>query len=288
MKKIILSLVCLFALAIVANAEEPLTNKRGQRILPQAGDVALGVDATPFLNYLGNFFGKRGQNTNGDDIFNGKDQSIYLKYFLSSNSALRFALDMNIGKTIDKGLVPDEGRILLGVQDATALDVQRASTNRFMLRGGYEMRRGYGRLQGFWGAEVGLGMTFGRTKWDYANAMNAANTTPTTSDFTGGIYNPAIRTLLEKNPIGYTAYAGGFVGVEYFFAPKISVAGQFGLGWDYTAYSKGGQYNVTYQTYDSAYGMVEYEKRESSGGAFPNTGEFSTLTKGSLSLFFHF
>jgi hypothetical protein len=50
-------------------------NKRGVYLLPQAGDFALGVDATPFLEYLGNLF----SGSYDAPMFGGG--SIYGKYF---------------------------------------------------------------------------------------------------------------------------------------------------------------------------------------------------------------
>jgi hypothetical protein len=56
MKKIILSmLLCIVSLSYVAAQESegspnPFVNKRGISYLPDAGDFALGVDASPFLS----------------------------------------------------------------------------------------------------------------------------------------------------------------------------------------------------------------------------------------------
>jgi hypothetical protein len=36
---------------------QDLTSKKGEPFLPEAGDWGLGIDANPFLEYAGNFFG---------------------------------------------------------------------------------------------------------------------------------------------------------------------------------------------------------------------------------------
>ena len=51
-----------FAFGITGAFAQDLTSKKGEPILPEAGDWAIGIDATPFLNYAGNFFGKTTNN----------------------------------------------------------------------------------------------------------------------------------------------------------------------------------------------------------------------------------
>ena len=56
MKKVLLLVVCSF-LFFGANAQdEPLTGEKGQLILPEAGDIGLGVNMIPFFNWFGNSF----------------------------------------------------------------------------------------------------------------------------------------------------------------------------------------------------------------------------------------
>ena len=51
MKKLI-ALAATTSLVTSAFAQD-LTSKRGEPILPEAGDYMIGIDANPFLNYIG-------------------------------------------------------------------------------------------------------------------------------------------------------------------------------------------------------------------------------------------
>ena len=57
--------IALVALAFGVSSAfaQDLTSKKGEPFLPEAGDYMIGIDANPFLNYLGNFFGKTVANT---------------------------------------------------------------------------------------------------------------------------------------------------------------------------------------------------------------------------------
>ena len=289
--------------AAVAQQSELVTKKRGEKILPQAGDIAMGVDATPFLNYLGNFLGKTADNNYANGIFNGKDNTLYFKYFLTEKSAVRLNFTFNFGTTVEKGKVVNQGEIWNNPfnPDATSLDVKTTNTSAFNINVGYEMRRGRGRLQGFYGAELGFGFGGGKSKYEYANQMNSTNINPNSWDFEdlggGGVgaTNMTIRPIESKLPRNFNAMVGAFVGVEYFFAPSISIAGELGLGWQYSVYNQGGQFYNTYQEYNAGLGYVrEFSLRDSSYDTvndeylFPNKASFRTVTSANLSLFFHF
>lgn len=66
-KTLLVAAAALFASVTFAQ-EGIITNKKGTPILPQAGDYAIGVDATPFLEYFGNMF--NGENFNAAQVFN--------------------------------------------------------------------------------------------------------------------------------------------------------------------------------------------------------------------------
>jgi len=46
------------AFGVTSAFAQDLTSKKGEPFLPEAGDYAISIDANPFLNYLGTFFGK--------------------------------------------------------------------------------------------------------------------------------------------------------------------------------------------------------------------------------------
>ena len=103
--KILLASACMMlASTTYVDAKKPEKN-----YLPEAGDVTIGVNAIPFLNYLGNMFGKVQDNDinpveiGGVPAFNkgvipGLDNptmSIFGKYFLTDKTAIR--LNVGIG-----------------------------------------------------------------------------------------------------------------------------------------------------------------------------------------------
>ena len=95
MKRVIFSIAIMIGIAVAATAQDntvsnsTVTNKFGHAILPAAGDFALGIDAVPFLKYLGNM------NNNSANIaapsFDAYTGRIYGKYFLNEKTAVPHA-----------------------------------------------------------------------------------------------------------------------------------------------------------------------------------------------------
>lgn len=230
MKKIVILMsMCLFVgfSTMAQDVEEGFNaayaSKRGVYLLPQAGDFALGVEATPFLEYLGNIFTS---SFNYAPIFDGVDQTLYGKYFLQDDRAIRARLTLNVANRAIKGGVLDQVD-----PDVTLLDVQHITTADIQLGLGYEFRRGHGRVQGFYGGEAILGVRSNKTKYDWANPMTDTYTNPTSVDFVdGGFFNPTTRITESKSGMNIFVGVGAFGGVEYFIAPQISIGGELGLG----------------------------------------------------------
>ncbi len=285
MKKIIISLAIILGGFVAVSAQysgDKLTNKNGLAILPEAGDIALGIEANPFLGYIGNLFNSSTQNTNPS--FSGlSDQTIYVKYFLSDLSALRLKLGFDFGT--------DRKSQAVSIDDANSLnnlnsviDYRFNRSRELSLSVGYEMRRGYNRLQGFYGAELGLGFTNNFTTYQYGNEMTAMNQAPTTASFTGNENSIANRTLERYDGKTFNAGLNAFVGVEYFFAPKMSVGGELGLGFYANTGSMG--YVKSEQFNGSANQIEELSTRI--GSTAENNMHFTTLPTGRLFLAFYF
>ena len=81
MKKVIFTLmIALFAVAAVT--AQDLTSKKGVPILPEKGDYAIGVDAIPFFQYVGNMFNANAFNPGPAFNFTAPTPFIiYGKYF---------------------------------------------------------------------------------------------------------------------------------------------------------------------------------------------------------------
>ena len=243
--------------------------KSGQNILPQEGDFAIGIDATSFLKFAGNSFNGNtdNDNTNIFDYQNGifSGPAIYGKYFFTDNTALRVKLNLGFDNDKVKNPVPD-----VNAEGEFVDDEVSVSNNKFGVTVGYEWRRGYGRLQGYAGPELGLGFGSESTSYSYGNAINKNNpvTTPRTTD--------------KKNGSVFAFKVGAFVGVEYFVAPKLSIGGEAGLGLG--TYSQG-KSSIETERWNDEDSKIERDKTE--GGSL-SSFQLKAAYTGSLNVTFHF
>lgn len=275
--KILLASACmLLASTTYVDAKKPEKN-----YLPEAGDVTIGVNAVPFLNYLGNMFGKQKNNKinpaeiGGVPAVPGLDNptmSIFGKYFLTDQTALRLNVGIGINSITQSQYVTDDAA---AVNDPLSQDVVE-DTYKYRNSGmsvavGYEWRRGGKRLQGYWGGQAILAYSNSKHFFGYGNAITEVNQIPTAfadvnrngnynyrewdtpenlPDFDGsGTNNNEIptnnnnvggnsRLLMQSDGRSWTYGVGGFVGVEYYIAPKISIGCEMSLNLLWTTGSK--------------------------------------------------
>jgi hypothetical protein len=264
MKKTVLVVTTLLS-TMLTYAQEPssgsgeVKNKKGNVILPQSGDIALGFNAIPALDFVFNSLRYVSIMGNSAPVaanvaaptnqyVQGSNNQIVGKYFLDDKTAIRAKIGFN---TIS-------GRMVNRVQDAeamyaaslgTAEDVQAASLIRvedelkysksnIMMTVGYEMRRGYRRLQGFYGAELGIGGTSARQSVTYGNAFSDVYAVQYTTNFNSfatnnqlPTSNRTVRNLYTRERGGIRFGVRGFIGIEYFVFAKISVAAEYGWGY---------------------------------------------------------
>ena len=268
MKKKVLLIAALLT-AGMTFAQEEFTSKKGVPILPEAGDYALGFDATNFLSYggnlmngtFGNSFNNLGLQPDNQGVFGS--QTIYGKYFKDSQTAYRGLLRLGYGSTTDRTFVTD-------VTDPgeTVEDKEKVSALNITIGGGYEMRRGAGRLQGVYGPIAMISFGSGvDTTFEYGNDI---------SDMTAG----ASRTTEANNGGTFSLALGGFAGVEYFFAPKFSLGAE--IMWTIRLNSQGdGE-----RTVESWDGSETTETTTETGGQ--SSFGFDTRPNANLSLNFHF
>jgi len=221
MKRVFFSLAVVTVTLLGANAQEELVNKRGQPILPKAGDFGLSVDATPMLRYVGGFFSNSGASTS--NLF--QQVGIKGQYFLTDNTSVRATLNLDIGSSTNNTFVPKIDAN--GVSHATdrVENSEKKSGSDIQLYVGYVYHRGNGRLRAFYGPEAGLRFGSGKETYEWGNPLNANYTTS--------------RTLERKSAVDFGFSLGGFVGVEYYVAPRISLAGEFGLHLGFNTKGKG-------------------------------------------------
>jgi len=294
MKKSFLFVAAL-ALGTTAFAQD-LTSKKGEPFLPEAGDWSIGVEATPFLNYIGNFIGGNGLNTAPTWNFLNGNQTIIGKMYSTETMAYRGIL--RIGFTSNKMVanVADNTVTTAPTFPAapkTVEDVAKMGQHFIGLGAGMEMRRGKTRLQGFYGADAMFWMSGSKNTYTYGNAYSSTNPAPTSTNW-GTNIAPAYsiwggRATEEKSGSTIGIGVRGFIGCEYFIVPKISIGAEFGWGIGYTMTGEG---TATVEAPDPATGApgsTDYVTSGKSSSLMLDVDRNAFGTgNGSLRLNFHF
>lgn len=244
--KILLASACmLLASTTYVDAKKPEKN-----YLPEAGDVTIGVNAVPFLNYLGNVFGKSDKNKINPEKIGGvpavpgldnPTMSIFGKYFLTDQTALRLNVGIGINSITQSGYVTDDAAAVNDpLSVAEVEDTYKYRNSGMSIAVGYEWRRGSKRLQGFWGGQAILAYSNSKHFFGYGNAITEINQDPSQyDDFNNWDFSvtpPTLenignnsRLLMQSDGRSWTYGLGGFVGVEYYIAPKISIGCEMSL-----------------------------------------------------------
>ena len=225
MKKIVTLISAIVFTASAVNAQD-LMSKKGTPILYEAGDYGIGIDANPLLQYFGNAF-NHDANTNPNwDFTDGTGMTITGLMVKDVNTAYRAKLRIGIGSNKNVYKVDNQATVAL---DDFGDDERKISYRQITLGGGIQKMRGKGRLRGMYGAEAMIGLGGGKTEHTFANAITATNNTPATA-IPGQPNIDGSRTTESKAGSTFMFGVRGFIGAEYFFAPKISIAGEFGWG----------------------------------------------------------
>jgi hypothetical protein len=252
---------------VVFTMSAQLVSKRGEPILPQKGDWAIGIEANPFLEYLGNFFGKT--TTNNAPTFNFlNNQVIVGKYFVDSMMAYRAGVRIGLNSNTSRMNVDQLPSTAGGTPNPfptaplTVENAWKVSETNIGLTAGLEWRKGKTRLQGYYGGEVGIFYSSSKDVFSYGNALNASPVASLVVDVTGAdSWGPSAsnvtsgpvsdggtglaRVTERKNGGMFIFGVRGFIGVEYFIAPKISLGGEFGWG---LGVGSGGKTTTTYES----------------------------------------
>lgn len=263
MKKSIAAVALAFG--VTSAFAQDLTSKKGEPFLPEAGEYSIGVDATPFLNYIGNFIGGNGLNSAPTWNHYGLNQTIVGKKFKDANTAYRAIVRIGMTNTktrtaVDEFVAPTA---VTGAMEATAaqkFDQMKSSTRWIGIGVGLEKRRGKTRLQGIYGADIFVWGGNTKEKYKYANKLTQTDDATTafnenldangpaayttnfgtnvTTTLPGYANVDAARALKRKTNGQIGVGVRAFVGVEYFIVPKISIGGEFGWGVGYRVNTK--------------------------------------------------
>jgi hypothetical protein len=217
MKKSVLLLAAAFGVS--GAFAQDLTSKKGEKILPEANDWAISLDAKPVINTLGNIMNPNSGTTTITGT-GGATNYIMGKLFKDEKTAYRAILGLNFGSATTKSLV--NLSTSTATPPAQVENSSKLATRAITIGAGLEKRRGSTRLQGYYGgmAMINLGGT--STTNTYGEALSATNT--------------ATRTMSSKAGSTFGLNLNGFIGAEYFILPKVSIGAEYwwGLGFSST------------------------------------------------------
>ncbi len=302
MKKSI-ALVAL-AFGVTSAFAQDLTSKKGEPILPEAGDYMIGIDANPFLNYAGNFFGKNDLAGAGNvaptwnflnNGVNGTNM-IVGKYFKDANTAYRVGIRLGINNQTTKSEIADLSSTAPTFPTLPTMkeDVYKNSNKAIGITVGLEKRKGKTRLQGFYGADFMLWGSSQKEKYTYGNTIDvnsttglavvsAANTTNFGSNLTtiAGSGATSGRVTEKKTGNGLGIGLRAFIGAEYFILPKISIGGEFGWG---IGFMTGGKTSTTVQSSQAGAPNLlgDITKEVKNGASFALDTDLNNSTTGSI------
>ena len=234
MKKSLL-VIALASATTFASAQD-MNSKRGTPILPEPGDYSIGIDAVPFLEYFGNLM--NGSNSAPSFDFKTSPFVISGLYVKDANTAYRGKLRLGFGSnTVNYAT---ENDATTADPNDQSFDEVKSGGKSIFIGGGLQKTRGKHRLHGIYGGEALIGLQSSKTEHSFANAFSATNPAPSTG-IPGQPSNGDPRTTEVKSGGEFSFTLRAFVGVEYFFAPKMSVSGEFGWGLGLVSQAEGEQ-----------------------------------------------
>jgi hypothetical protein len=283
MKKVFLSIVLLaFVSSIIAQdviesteTKEvgSLVSKKGEPFLPESGDWAISFDASPIFTYVGNAFnGNTFNNAPGADFLN-QNQTIVGKLFLDDQTAIRALVRIGFGSIKDKELIAnaDPGAFTYPATPPTVEDSWTQKNTTIGIGGGYELRRGKTRLQGYFGGDAMIWVSSSSDTYEYGNGVTDVLAPQAIStDFGGNYvtdpYGNDGRLLTAKSGMTFGVGVRGFIGAEYFIFPKIAIGAEYGWGIGFESTGKGSYEIESYDPIEDEVGTVTIDTE--GGSAF--------------------
>ncbi len=269
-----------------------------KQYIPEEGEWAIGFDAVPMLNFIGNAFNSSTSNeiaplggspsVTGKNIANGDllpTYSIMGKYMLTDEWALRANVGLLLSNTKDRGYVTDQKAT---TQDpfsgAKLIDTKTTANTGASITLGAEYRKGKNRIQGIFGGGLLVAMTSQSIKYTYGNGMSQINQHPETY-FSGAYLSNGYRQISTHDK-GLNVIAGvtGNAGIEWFVAPKIALGAEMNIS---LYYRFGTQTYVESEGYNTSTDKVEIRTDISTPG---NRGFYfgTESLGGSLYMMFYF
>lgn len=256
-RKVFLCALLMAFVGTTLSAQEEKSKTRTLQ-LPQAGDIALGIDVVPMFKYVGNFFNGTTDNTyntfggesvlNFDNPINNPTVSIMGKYMITDTWAARMNIGILYNHTNTRSYNPDDAAYLADpLSLEKVIDENIVNNTGASFSFGAEYRRGYRRIQGFAGGNLIYAFGEYNHHYKYGNAITEINQMPSRIDAGNVQYTPDGWTkayLLDSYNGGSVQYfgLGAHVGVEIFLASHFSLGGEVSINaiwkWSPEAYEK--------------------------------------------------
>ena len=244
MKKLLATL-CLLNCVITVMAQQ-LVSKRGEPILPAKGNWGVLFDAVPFINYAGNVLNASGGNSATATFPNGYENTLVLKHYKSDNRALRIKLRIGFASDGVDSIV----QFLGGTNPEPTVTDERTITKKHIVAGVGTQKSGTkGRVSGYFGKEILIGFSAGDTTYKYGGGPLTEFNWLHTNTF-GQVRGVTEITAGNKFGIGFHLVFG----VEYFFAPKMSLSAEYSWG---LAYEKTGEGKMSREEWDFQGGKIK-------------------------------
>lgn len=282
----------IFTVALILGAATT-TMAQDKQYTPVEGDWAIGIDATPFLSYFGNFIGGNDGNTAPSWNFLTNNQTITGKYFVADDMAYRGSLRIGFGSQSASNMIDQDGAAAPSYPNLPTMveDTWKQGNTNIGLSGGIEWRKGSGRLQGFYGGELGIALGSGSTTYTYGNAMTTTGATSTdwgTGNLNGDPYYGNGRLTEQSGGGMFGIGLRGFIGAEYFVLPKLSLGGEF--GWGLTFMSMGAVTETWESTDGTAIATIDHEVSQGTSSFGIDTDSNNSVfgPAGSIRMTFHF
>jgi hypothetical protein len=272
----------------VSSPAPVITSKKGEMYLPQAGDWAISLDATPWLNYFSSLIHTPASATTS---FLNSNQTFIGKYFVDDHTAYRVLLRIGYNSTSQNEEIPSSDTSS-AFPKAQVEDKRSISSHYIGVGFGIEKRRGSTRLQGYYGAEIMFFIAGSDTSFTYGNAYNSgSDPNPYWYDWYSS--NTIIVGLPRPTQSGpgetFGVSALAFIGFDYFFLPKISIGAEFTWGINFQTTGQGSISVEEINTNTGADQVDTYKTNGSSSFSLDN-GWNETFGSGAatLNLTFHF
>jgi hypothetical protein len=211
MKKIILIVLIATVLSDITYGQT-LTNKKGQDILPESGDFAVGIDVVPIVKNAGNLF--YNSNDSIADFSPVGAFTFFGKYVKNQKTAYRaiFRIGFQSSKVdtlVQKAASTNPNELVS--------DEAKRTTSTIAIGGGIEKRKGKGRVTGIYGVEGRMALATDKTKYTYGNDLDVTIQS-----------NSQVTSIKQGTAFGFGIR--GFLGVEYFIGAKLSLSAEYGWG----------------------------------------------------------